>query len=360
MKTAQLAFIKVPTHLAPSILDSSIPLPVEVNADESLNSAELTIEMVISGMLRVVAEGEPAKHLSYYRNCVLALRPEILHELGGAAITKASCGDFELAREIIAALKGLFPASPQVLFLAATVLEAEADALTQSGGEDDARRAESRAEIAYKEALAVEAPLDDALFNAAYFYKKRRNYIRAREYFLEYAVTGGDPEKKKRARAESRRIEQQRLDDEHYTAAYNLISSGEEEKGMEELRVFLEKNPVVSNAWFLLGWALRRRKRWEDGAAAFQKARELGAADSETRNELAICLIELGRFDEARRELEAALAADNENITIISNLGMLALRRGDNTQAERFFRTVLEIAPNDPLALQFAEHSARS
>jgi Tfp pilus assembly protein PilF len=71
------------------------------------------------------------------------------------------------------------------------------------------------------------------------------------------------------------------------------------------------------------------------------------------RNELAICLIELGDLKAARKELETALYEEPENIKIISNLGILALKNGDDDEAAAFFRTVLEIEPNDQLALQY-------
>ena len=103
----------------------------------------------------------------------------------------------------------------------------------------------------------------------------------------------------------------------------------------------------------MLGWALRRLGRWEDGAAAFNKAIEFGGGNSDTRNELAICLMETGDYPGVRRELEIALREDTENVKIISNLGVLAMKNGDDDEAAAFFRTVLEFEPDDPVARQF-------
>ncbi|MDR0557533.1 MAG: tetratricopeptide repeat protein [Treponema sp.] len=60
--------------------------------------------------------------------------------------------------------------------------------------------------------------------------------------------------------------------------------------------------------------------------------------------------MEKGDLKGARKELEAALHAEPENVKIISNLGVLALKMGDETQAAGFFRAVLEIDPNDAIA----------
>ena len=122
---------------------------------------------------------------------------------------------------------------------------------------------------------------------------------------------------------------------------------------MEKLRVFLEKNPDVPNAWFMLGWALRRLRRYREGAASFEQALQLGGDNPDTYNELAICLMETGDLPKAKRALEKALAQESENIKIISNLAMIALKQGRTDEAASFFRTVLEIAPEDPVAAKF-------
>jgi Flp pilus assembly protein TadD len=114
----------------------------------------------------------------------------------------------------------------------------------------------------------------------------------------------------------------------------------------------LQRHSDVWNGWFILGWALRKLGRWEDGEAAFGQALELGGDNSDTRNELAICLMEQKKYAAARKELEAALREEPENVKIISNLGVLAMKKGDSDEAAAFFRTVLELEPEDPIALQ--------
>jgi tetratricopeptide (TPR) repeat protein len=143
------------------------------------------------------------------------------------------------------------------------------------------------------------------------------------------------------------------LDDENFIGAHKLIQEGKIKEGMDSIRNFLERYPLVWNGWFMLGWALRLEGRYNDAQAAFRKALELGGTNSDTRNELAICLMEQGDIESARRELESALMEDPENIKIISNLGVLAARNGEKEKAEAFFRTVLEIDSNDPLAKQY-------
>ena len=211
-------------------INPGIPIPVEITGDTDIISLEnLSIEMILSGMLRVIQEGEAdPQWLEYYSCFVLALRPDILTRLKELK----NCG----------------------------------------------------------------------------------------------------------------------LYDESFIKAHKLIQEGKTEEGLGHIRIFLEQRPLVWNGWFVLGWALRLLGRYTDGETAFRKAIELGGDTSDTRNELAICLMEKGDTVGARRELEAALKEDPENVKIISNLGVLALKDGDKDKAAAFFRTILEIDENDPVA----------
>ncbi|MDR2029210.1 MAG: tetratricopeptide repeat protein [Treponema sp.] len=332
-------------------IDPAIPIPVELAPGETtLDVEELSWEMILSGMIRVIGENPNHEDAGYYRRFVLSVRPDILGEFTEVAILKARNGDYGMAQEILAALRGLFPQSPVVLLDQALVLEIQADALEQAGREQDAEAVKELAQRAYQEVLALTPPFPDGLFSAGFFFMKRRNFGGAKSCFSAYVSLGEDPEKKERAEFLIREIEGRSLDDAIFQEAYDCIRRGEEQRGLEKIRKFLTQHPEVWNGWFILGWGLRRLARWEDGAAAFSKALELGGDNSDTRNELAICLMEMGDLKGARKELEAALREEPENVKIISNLGVLAMKDGNDDEASAFFRTVLELEPADPLA----------
>ena len=145
------------------------------------------------------------------------------------------------------------------------------------------------------------------------------------------------------------------LNDTQYKNAYNLVLEGKAEGALNYIRGFIERYPDLWNGWFILGWALRLLGRWKDGEAALKKTMELGGINSDTRNELAICLMEQNDLQGARTELETALKEEPENIKIISNLGVLSLKKGEKEKAAGFFRTVLEIDKNDPVARKYLE-----
>ncbi|MDR1176316.1 MAG: tetratricopeptide repeat protein [Treponema sp.] len=369
------------------VLDPSIPLPAEIPADgRKPVLADLSAEMILSAALRILADPSPfsldAALLGYYRRLVRAARPHIRQEFTEAAILKARNRDFDMALEILDALEGLYPEDPLVLYNRALVLEERA------GDGDDAAEA-------WDAVAALEPPFPAGLFNGAFFFMKRGEISRSRACLSRYLTLaeevlpfdredadvdidvedeeagaeaeeeGGPfaPEKIAEARAMLKEIEENHLEDDDYREACLLVRGGREGEALPVIRGFLERYPSVRNAWFLLGWALRKLGRWEDGKAALGKALELGADADESfdeilrdvRNELAICLMESGDHEGARRELETALRDDPENIKIISNLGVLAMKTGDEDRARNFFRIVLELDPEDPVANTFFE-----
>ena len=361
----RVVFLSVPESLRGAVagevpggdfhIDPDIPLPVEIpdGGDEDARSAleNLSWEMIVSGMLRAVAGGH--ERSDYYRGLVLALRPSIMAEFTEAATAKARAGDFALALEILDSLRGLFPASPVARLNRALVMESRAAALERRG-DPEAEAAFAQAEAAYGEAMSLDPAFPEAWLNAGFFFLGRQDFARARECLSFYADNAPEEDdeaagKARRARDLVREIDESELDDESLREARALVRDGREEAGLLAARGFVERRPEVWHGWFVLGWALRRLRRWDSAAAAFERAVELGGGNSDTRNELAICLMEAGNLSGARRQLEAALRDDCENAKTVSNLGALALKSGRKGEAAAFFRAALEIDPEDPL-----------
>ena len=58
-------------------------------------------------------------------------------------------------------------------------------------------------------------------------------------------------------------------------------------------------------------------------------------------------------MEAASAELEKALLLEPDSVKIISNLGVLAVKQGNDKKAAAFFRSVLELDPDDAVALAF-------
>ena len=361
MKTFPLVYITVPEELQKRLFGNqgcpfnpAVPLPVELPPEIETSdggllnltgdfSKKIKIEMILSGLLQELAGNPAGGSREYYRDLVFSLKPAIADELAEAAIIKAKNGDCKSALEILDLLFGLKGETPELLLNRAIIMEGHATA--------------QEAEDAYEAALVN--PAEDAFFYAALFYEGQGNYNKAAlclESFLDNGAEEDETEddaKYGKARELLAEIRNNGLDDAMFMDAVALIRNRDVEKGINKVREFLARRPGAGRAWFVLGWGLRCLSRWKDAAACFEKALELGCVNADCYNELAICRLETGDLAAASVELGKALLQDGENVKVICNLGVLAMKQGDKKTAEAFFRTALEIDPDDPVAREY-------
>lgn len=362
-------FIKLPegSVLSPKAMkiDPAIPLPVQKKNPEDPpeeDASKLSQEQILSGILTVLAYDKKNENAEYYRRLITDVRPGIKKELAEAAILKARNEDWDLAEEIWLAVNGIDPQDKAVILNMAIFFDQKADSYRRISLNDDADAYDSTALDYYRQAMDSDKEIPDAYFNAGFFYLKKRDYGEAKGCFESYLGLVADAKddelgedgiyKKERAQEIIDKISNRNLESDRFRDAYRLISEGQEEKGLEEIRKFITDNPAVWNAWFLLGWGLRRLGRFSDAKQAFLKARECEGGDesTDTLNELAICQMETGGLDDAKKTLEEALSMDPENTKIISNLGCLCLKLGQKDEAKKYFEVVLETDPTDKIA----------
>jgi tetratricopeptide (TPR) repeat protein len=348
-------------------IDTTIPLPVQspVKNPADFDISTLTWEMILAGILTVLAYDKNNQHIHYYRSLITTVKPNIKTELSQAAILKIKNEDFDIAEEIFTALHGLDPEDMRTILNLALFFDERAESYKKSGLLDEAEAYDDSAHNYYQQAMLAEPAVPDAFFNAGFFYLKQRNFTKAKNCFETYLslsekyeedeVTDSDRRKRKRSEEIIQDINSRNLEDELFKSAYDFIAMGQEEKGLKSIKEFLETNPKVWNAWFMLGWALRRLERWDDAKAAFLKAVELGGNNPDTYNELAICCIELEEFSECKKFLSEALKIEPENTKIISNLGFLELKQGNVAEAQKYFTIVLELDPKDIIAKKTLE-----
>lgn len=345
-------------------IDPSIPLPVQKKDGEasgSFNPSEIEPEQILAGMLTILAYDTKNQHLDYYRSILKKIKPNIKKELCEAAILKTKNEDFDLAEEIFRALIGFDPEDVAIMLNMALFLDQRADSYRNSGLLDDADAYDSDAYSYYEQAMNAEPPLPDVYFNVGFYYMKQHKYREAKDAFETYlALTceASDEEmgengvyKKERAQEIINNINNSNMDDEAFKAAYDLISNGQEEKGLEQIKDFLQNNPKVWNGWFMLGWGLRRLERFSEAKQAFLEALKCGGdTNSDTYNELSLCYVQEKDFAEAKKCLTKALSIEPESTKIISNLGYLALAMGNKQEARNYFTAVLEYDPKDKIA----------
>lgn len=347
-----IVFIQLPKQftVGEAILLPDVPIPVELGTAKEFDVTMLKPESLTSGILRVLAVQPDHPHGAYYRKIVHALYPDITIELANEGILQARDGNYGVAENIFKALAGYEPEEAKHVLNLAVLYEQWAEYYAKNDNEELRTLYTDNAHDAYEQLLLWEPAFPDAFFNAAYFYANQNNFERAKSLFTTFVQLTNNEEKREKAKNALAKLAERSAHDDLFKEAYDAIKMGREEKGIELINKFLEHEPGVWNAWFLLGWAQRRLGNYDAGKQALAKAIELGGAMVDVYNEYSICAMELGDFSESRKKLELALKLEPENTKIISNLGVLAQKMKNYDEARGFFMTVLELDPHDTLA----------
>ena len=369
---ARIAYISLPEdfnyEFAEFRVDPAVALPIELEADvASVSPEDLTWDATIAAMLKVLAYHPHHDDAGYFRRFIRAAKPTIAAELTEAGIIKAHNGDFAIAEELFLALTGLNPDDTSAGLNLAFAYEQHAQAVERTVTEEAAEATQTAetaeglrrsAERAYFRVLDLDPLHAETHINLAHFYLGQRRYADARPHLEVYVRHGKDEEQRAEAQRILGQMSSDGLADDSFRAAYELIRDGSEAAGLRKIESFLDLHPDVWQAHFLRGWGLRRSGAFADAKLAFEtvlaQGREADAAGlADTHNELAICNLELRCYDDAERNLRAALQLDPENTKIISNMGILAMKQGRLDDARRYFATIRELDPNDPLAPRY-------
>ena len=360
---ARIAYISLPEdfeyEIAAFKVDPAIALPIELEPDvTSVSPEDLTWDATIAAMLKILAYHPHHRDAAYFRRFIRAAKPSIAAELTEAGIIKAHNGDFALAEELFLALTGLSPEDTSAGLNLAFAYEQHADAADRTDAAETADGLRKSAERAYFKVLDLDPLHAETHINLAHFYLGQRRYGDARPHLEVYVRHGKDSDKRAEAQRLLAEVAADGLAEENFKSAYDLIRGGSEAEGLHKIERFLAAHPNVWQAHFLRGWGLRRSGAFAEAKQAFETVLEHGrnadtAGLADTHNELAICNLELHCYDAADRNLRTALQLDPENTKIISNMGILAMKQGRLDDARRYFATIRELDPDDPLAPRY-------
>ena len=147
-------------------IDITIPLPVQspVKNPKDFDTSSLTWEMILAGILTVLAYDKNNQHIHYYRSLITTVKPNIKTELTQAAILKVKNEDFDIAEEIFTALHGLDPEDMQTILNLALFFDERAESYRKSGLIEDADAYDDCAHNYYQQAMVAEPAVPDAFF----------------------------------------------------------------------------------------------------------------------------------------------------------------------------------------------------
>ena len=116
---------------------------------------------------------------------------------------------------------------------------------------------------------------------------------------------------------------------------------------IEDLRRRVETDPA-SIAFARLAEEYRRAGQFERAVETSRAGLDIHSEYVSARVTLARALLQLGRLEEARDELQRVLRASPDNLAAIRALADIHHRRGDLAEAVAEYERALSLAPNDP------------
>jgi tetratricopeptide (TPR) repeat protein len=125
--------------------------------------------------------------------------------------------------------------------------------------------------------------------------------------------------------------------DRELNGAFRLIRAGRYAEARQAAEAYLAGGSAAhpGQAQFILGLSYHRQRLYESAHAHFVRALELEPDYFTTRFFHGFTLLNLGRLDEARNELEAYLARGPEEAEAVFGLGLVALEQDRVDDAER-------------------------
>ncbi|WP_028975339.1 tetratricopeptide repeat protein [Spirochaeta cellobiosiphila] len=331
-------------------IESDTLLPVEISGDiKNWNMTDMSWEMILSGMLKVLAYHRHHKSIKAYRDLVFYLKPDIETELTSVALLKAEQKEYSLAEEIFLSLQGLYPKKSVYLLNLALLYENMSIHYASIGQKDVSLEHEEKARALFDSTVDETMPWE-FYYHGGLFYLRHNSLIKGIEYLKTYLDKGQDKDKRQIAQNWIGQLATE--EDERYQIAYEAMLSEDIDAAIELVGDFLKDNPRSWNGLFLLGWALRAKTHYEEACFVFNKALEVRES-ADVYNELAICFMELNKISDAGEYLEKAMALAPKDIKILSNKAIWHLKIEENNKAIEYFNKVLEIVPDDPMALDF-------
>lgn len=135
--------------------------------------------------------------------------------------------------------------------------------------------------------------------------------------------------------------------------AARLRATGPIPDAIAAYRTLLAEYPDLPDSWYNLGWLLRQAGMAQDALAAYDEALKRGAQGAEEihLNRAAILSDALARPQDAKAELEAALALNPAYLPALVNLGNLHEDLGELAEARAIYEKAHSLAPGNALTL---------
>ena len=118
-------------------IDPEIMIPVEITeSNETWTLQNLSWELIVASMLKVLVHDSDHQHANYYRSFVTAAKPSIFEDLMQNGVEQAEQKNLEVAEEIFRAASAVQPSEPLAWVNLALAYEEHANIYDKSDRKD--------------------------------------------------------------------------------------------------------------------------------------------------------------------------------------------------------------------------------
>lgn len=347
-------FFSVPEEMFPIEdvpIDPKKLLPIELNMEQvKPENFQFKWEMVSAAMLKVLAYKPDHEDAEYYRKILRVSNPNLVLELMDAAIVKMEQEDFALAEEIYKSLINYEPENLSHELNIAILYEHQGHTYRASKKIDLSNEYFFKAFHLYKKLSEKNLHDEDLYFQYGLMLYNKKDFIQAEENFKSYLEIGSNKDRKCFIKDLLKKIDENNKKDELFLDAVDDMRMQKPDEAIKKIKEYIKIEPEFWNAWFILGWAYRKKEKYEEAFEAFEKSLELGCDRVDVYNELGICLLEMDDYKESREYLLKAVNKEPKNIKFLSNLGMVFFLENNLKEAKKYFKKVIKKDPNDSMA----------
>lgn len=337
--------------------DPDILLPVQLTAGSRAISPNqgISIEMIGSGLIRMIARRPEHPHFAYYCKLLTALYSDAAHELQVAGIAKAKNHDYDFAEELFLACCHLDPHTPEQYVNLSVLYGQQAKEAMDANDQQRYDQCITKQLAILRKGLEVNPDSIVLLSEFGMLNLYLGNDEIAVEYLQQYLRLAPEDEKKTliadRVRETAKRLE----NNQALYGAFDEMQLGHYEQALSLANTFVRNNPKTWEGWFIKGWACRCLGDYADAQKSFLRCLELGEKNADIYNELSLCALEMGNKELSKNYLEIAVDLDDENVKLLTNLAFLHLRDDEYNEAYELLLRARSIDPNDPMVQRLGE-----
>ena len=233
-------------------------------------------------------------------------------------------------------------------FVYASALERKSIEAINKGNQQVAKYCMDESMKFYEKCLDFDERFALAYYKLGYYYKNNNQYVKAKLYWEKQQEYDDDQVRIDEIRNEIEQLEVY----VKFETGYNYVLQNEPKKGLELLLPLVENYSGWWNLLFFVGLAYRILGEYEIAERYFENVLTIEEGQNDALNELGICKMCLGKYEKALEIYGGLISLNPKNTSALCNRAGAYLYLKDEENARKDINKVLEMEPNDGVALE--------